>query len=93
MDADTVLRDFDAGRARGLARAISWAESGRGADLVRHVYPRAGRALTIGLTGGIGSGKSTVTKILAELGALVAESGVRCSTPEGVTEGTTSPSE
>ena len=25
--------------------------------------------LTIGLTGGIGSGKSTVTKILAELGA------------------------
>jgi dephospho-CoA kinase len=27
------------------------------------------KALTIGLTGGIGSGKSTVTKILAELGA------------------------
>jgi LAO/AO transport system kinase len=61
MDADTVLRDFDAGRARGLARAISWAESGRGADLVRHVYPRAGRALTIGLTGPPGVGKSTLS--------------------------------
>jgi LAO/AO transport system kinase len=61
MNADTVLRDFDAGRARGLARAISWAESGRGADLVRRVYPRAGRALTIGLTGPPGVGKSTLS--------------------------------
>ena len=32
-------------------------------------YSRADWMITIGVTGGIGSGKSTVTKILAELGA------------------------
>jgi LAO/AO transport system kinase len=64
MNADAVLRDFDAHRPRGLARAISWTESGRGAELIRHVYPRAGRALTIGLTGPPGVGKSTLSSAL-----------------------------
>jgi len=64
MNLDEVLRDFDAGRPRGLARAISWAESGRGAELIRHVYPRAGRALTIGLTGPPGVGKSTLASAI-----------------------------
>jgi len=59
-----LLRDFDAGRARGLARAISWAESGRGAELVRRLYARSGRALTIGLTGPPGVGKSTLSSAL-----------------------------
>ncbi|HTU70393.1 MAG TPA: methylmalonyl Co-A mutase-associated GTPase MeaB [Candidatus Baltobacteraceae bacterium] len=59
-----MLRDFDAGRARGLARAISWAESGRGAELVRRLYARSGRALTIGLTGPPGVGKSTLSSAL-----------------------------
>jgi LAO/AO transport system kinase len=56
-----LLRDFNAGRPRGLARAISWAESGRGAELIRRLYPKTGRALTIGLTGPPGVGKSTLS--------------------------------
>jgi LAO/AO transport system kinase len=61
IDIDTLLRDFNAGRPRGLARAISWAESGRGAALIRQLYPKTGRALTIGLTGPPGVGKSTLS--------------------------------
>jgi LAO/AO transport system kinase len=64
MDAATLLRDFDAGATRALARAISWAESGRGAELVRHVFARTGRAMTIGLTGPPGVGKSTLSSAL-----------------------------
>jgi LAO/AO transport system kinase len=63
---DELLAAFEAGEPRALARAISWCESGRGADLIRALYPRTGRALTIGLTGPPGVGKSTLT------GALVA---------------------
>ncbi|HTX57937.1 MAG TPA: methylmalonyl Co-A mutase-associated GTPase MeaB [Candidatus Acidoferrales bacterium] len=57
----TLVHDFEAGRPRGLARAISWAESGRGAELIRRLYPKTGRALTIGLTGPPGVGKSTLS--------------------------------
>jgi LAO/AO transport system kinase len=63
---DELLAAFEAGEPRALARAISWCESGRGADLIRALYPRTGRARTIGLTGPPGVGKSTLT------GALVA---------------------
>lgn len=58
------MREFNAGRPRGLARAISWAESGRGAELIRRLYPQTGRALTIGLTGPPGVGKSTLSSAL-----------------------------
>ena len=51
-------------KPRALARAISCAESGRGADLVRTVYPKTGRAVTIGLTGPPGVGKSTLASAL-----------------------------
>jgi LAO/AO transport system kinase len=64
LDLSTLLRDFEAGRPRGLARAISWAESGRAAELVHALYPKAGRATTIGLTGPPGVGKSTLTAAL-----------------------------
>ena len=57
---DALLREFEERKMRALARAISWAESGRGAELIRHVYSRAGRAMTIGLTGPPGVGKSTL---------------------------------
>ena len=33
------------------ARAISRAESGHGAELIRHLYAKTGQAMTIGLTG------------------------------------------
>ena len=64
LDIDTLLRDFNAGRPRGLARAISWAETGRGAELIRQLYPKTGRALTIGLTGPPGVGKSTLSSAI-----------------------------
>ena len=61
-----LLAAFRAGDPRALARAISRCESGRGADLIRELYPLTGRALTVGLTGPPGVGKSTLS------GALVA---------------------
>jgi GTPase len=64
LGIDALLRDFNDGRPRGLARAISWAESGRGAELIRRLYPRTGRAMTIGLTGPPGVGKSTLSSAL-----------------------------
>lgn len=59
-----LLRAFDGKTMRGLARAISWAESGRGAEVIRHAYPSAGRAMTIGLTGPPGVGKSTLASAI-----------------------------
>jgi LAO/AO transport system kinase len=55
-----LLRDFEARKPRALARAISHAESGRGRDLVRALFAKTGRAMTIGLTGPPGVGKSTL---------------------------------
>ncbi len=59
-----LIADFRAGKPRALARAISHAESGRGAELVHDLYPLAGRARTIGLTGPPGVGKSTLCSAL-----------------------------
>ena len=51
-------------KPRALARAISCAESGRGGDIVRAPYSKTGRAVTIGLTGPPGVGKSTLASAL-----------------------------
>jgi LAO/AO transport system kinase len=59
-----LLRDFERGDPRALARAISFAESGRGGDLIRALYPKTGRATTVGLTGPPGVGKSTLASDL-----------------------------
>jgi LAO/AO transport system kinase len=56
-----LLRDFEHHKPRALARAISCAEAGRGGELVRALYPKTGRAMTIGLTGPPGVGKSTLS--------------------------------
>jgi LAO/AO transport system kinase len=61
---DELLNAFDQRKPRALARAISWAEAGRGAELVRRLYPRTGRATTVGLTGPPGVGKSTLSSAL-----------------------------
>jgi LAO/AO transport system kinase len=61
---ERILEDFDRGLPRGLARAISRAESGAGADLMHAVFARTGRAVTIGLTGPPGVGKSTLCSAL-----------------------------
>ncbi len=59
-----LLQAFEARVPRALARAISQAEAGRGAELVRHVFAGTGRAMTIGLTGPPGVGKSTLSSAL-----------------------------
>ncbi len=59
-----------AGDARAIARAISLIEdeSPAGADLVRRIFARTGRAYLIGVTGAPGAGKSTlVDKMIAML--------------------------
>jgi LAO/AO transport system kinase len=61
---DGLLAAFRAGDPRALARAISRCESGRGAELIRALYPLTGRALTVGLTGPPGVGKSTLTSAI-----------------------------
>jgi LAO/AO transport system kinase len=57
---DDLLAEFRKGNPRALARAISACESGRGAPLIAALYAQTGRALTIGLTGPPGVGKSTL---------------------------------
>ncbi len=59
-----LLEAFVRGEPRALARAITRCESGAGEALVRALYERAGRALTVGLTGPPGVGKSTLTAAL-----------------------------
>ena len=60
----TIAELFEASNPRGLARAISQAESGRGAALMHRFFERTGRATTIGLTGPPGVGKSTLCSAL-----------------------------
>jgi GTPase len=61
---DELLAAFDRGEQRALARAITRCESGEGEPLIRALFERAGRAMTIGLTGPPGVGKSTLTAVL-----------------------------
>jgi LAO/AO transport system kinase len=59
-----LLDDFKARSTRALAQAISRAEAGQGAELIRLLFDRTGRAITIGLTGPPGVGKSTLSSAL-----------------------------
>ncbi|MEP6962668.1 MAG: nucleoside-triphosphatase, partial [Acidobacteriota bacterium] len=56
--ADQILQ----GDLRALARAATWVENSapQAAPLLRELAPHAGRALTIGITGPPGAGKSTL---------------------------------
>jgi LAO/AO transport system kinase len=64
---DDLVRRFLEGERRALARIISRveSESPEGREYLRALYPRSGRAHTIGVTGGAGSGKSTLVGALA----------------------------
>ncbi len=72
------------GDTRAIARAITWIENGdpRGADLIRQVYGKTGRAYVVGVTGSPGAGKSTlVSRIAALLAARGQKTGVLAVDP------------
>ncbi len=66
--AEDLVRRLLAGERRALARALTLVEnqSPQGYDALRLLYAHAGRAHTIGITGGAGAGKSTLTNALAK---------------------------
>jgi len=63
---DDLVERFLAGDRRALARIISRveAEGDDGRDHLRTLFPHSGKSHIIGLTGGAGSGKSTLTAAL-----------------------------
>jgi len=65
---EELVRRLLAGERRALARAITLVEnqSPQGYEALRLLYPYTGRAHTIGITGGAGVGKSTLTNALAK---------------------------
>ncbi|MEX0781246.1 MAG: methylmalonyl Co-A mutase-associated GTPase MeaB [Dehalococcoidia bacterium] len=65
--ADELLQRFLEGDRRALARVISRVENGtpEGREYLRELFPHSGQAHTIGVTGGAGSGKSTLVSALA----------------------------
>lgn len=64
---DDLVERFRRGDRRALARILTRVENGtpEGREYLRALYPDSGRAHTIGVTGGAGSGKSTLTGALA----------------------------
>ena len=69
MTSPTLSERVLAGDPRAIARAISYIEdeSPSGAELVRRLFPRTGRAYLVGVTGPPGAGKSTlVDRITAQ---------------------------
>src|SRR5207247_6966799 len=66
MDALTLAKGVTAGDRRAVARAISLVEDGSEdlAQLSDALYPKTGRAYTLGLTGAPGVGKSSLAEQL-----------------------------
>lgn len=66
--ADGLVERLLQGDRRALSRLLTQVENGTesGRQALRTLYPRTGRAHTIGITGSPGSGKSTVTNELAK---------------------------
>jgi LAO/AO transport system kinase len=69
VDLDRLLEDLTARSPRALGRAISILERGGRPqrELVHRIYPKIGRARTVGITGPPGAGKSTLVDRLARL--------------------------
>jgi len=65
----TLISEVRSGDARALARAISTVENHLPGwiELLKELFPHSGHAVTIGLTGSPGAGKSTLVDQLAKL--------------------------
>ena len=67
MDASELVEALVTGNRRALARSITHveADTATGREVLRRVYPRTGRAQTVGITGSAGAGKSTLAGAIA----------------------------
>ena len=67
QSVDTLAAELLAGSERALSRSLTYIERGGppAEALLERIYPRTGRAHVIGITGGPGTGKSTLTRALA----------------------------
>ncbi|MCL4131447.1 UNVERIFIED_CONTAM: hypothetical protein GTU68_005866, partial [Idotea baltica] len=65
---DEFFEKLFSGDVRTVSRAISFVESDetRRRQLVERIFPKTGRATTIGITGSPGAGKSTLVDCLAK---------------------------
>ncbi len=68
---DILAQRIREGSTRALSRGLTWAEQGsRDAEaLCGLLYPDTGRAHVVGITGSPGTGKSTLTRRLAQIAA------------------------
>ena len=68
MDAAELIAGVGSGDRRALARAITHveADTGTGRAVLAGLYPKTGRARTVGVTGSAGVGKSTLVGRLAK---------------------------
>jgi LAO/AO transport system kinase len=68
VDAEDLVDGVLAGERRAVARAISMVEDGANGlpELIAGLYPRTGRAYTVGLTGSPGVGKSSLATELVK---------------------------
>ncbi|PSR24084.1 MAG: methylmalonyl Co-A mutase-associated GTPase MeaB [Sulfobacillus acidophilus] len=66
-DVDSLAQGIQHQQKRAIARGLSWIERDQqlGKDLVRTLFPLAGHAHVIGITGAPGVGKSTLVNRLA----------------------------
>jgi LAO/AO transport system kinase len=69
MSSDSLIARVLSGEPRAVARAISKVEDGAGdaSELMKAIFPHAGKGLIVGITGSPGAGKSSLVDRLAAL--------------------------
>ncbi|MDA8205243.1 MAG: methylmalonyl Co-A mutase-associated GTPase MeaB [Thermaerobacter sp.] len=66
-EPQSLAEQIQAGEKRPIARGLTWIErdSSKGKELIQALFPNAGRAHIVGITGAPGVGKSTLVNRLA----------------------------